>query len=109
VFGMKNQGIVGMTYDSSTDSFNQQFQYGSLTPNRSVISDVVPANNLETVNFINGSNTIFGAYFTDTISPSKLLHFIASVRYNSTVIELGCSDPANPCGLPNDFSSDPVC
>jgi outer membrane receptor protein involved in Fe transport len=24
-----------------------------------------------------------------------------------TVIELGCSDPAVPCGLPNDFSSDP--
>jgi iron complex outermembrane recepter protein len=23
------------------------------------------------------------------------------------VIELGCSDPANPGGLPNDFASDP--
>jgi outer membrane receptor protein involved in Fe transport len=170
LFGMKNQGLLGVAYDSSTDSYNQQFQYGNLTPNRSVISVVVPANNLETVNFINGSNKIFGAYFTDTLSPSKLLHFTASVRYNSnteslggysldtdvgdygdgfdepialsgkhtfarfnpafgftftpndkltlyanyneasrapTVIELGCSDPDNPCGLPNDFSSDP--
>ena len=23
------------------------------------------------------------------------------------MIELGCSDPAQPCGLPNDFASDP--
>ena len=30
-----------------------------------------------------GSNKIFGIYLTDTLSPSKLLHFTASVRYNS--------------------------
>jgi outer membrane receptor protein involved in Fe transport len=110
-------------------------------------------------------------YLTDTISPSKLLHFTASARYNSntetlngysvdtdvgdvgsgfdvasplvgdhrfsrinpafgftvtptdaltfyanyneasrapSVIELGCSNPAAPCGLPNDFASDPA-
>ena len=109
-------------------------------------------------------------YLTDTLSPGKLLHLTASVRYNNdretqngysvdtdlddvgsgfdtarallgdhtfsrfnpafgftvtptadltfyadyneasrapSVIELGCSNPAAPCGLPNDFASDP--
>ena len=119
---------------------------------------------------LGGSNEIVGAYLTDTLSPSQLLHFTASVRYNRnaetldgytvdsdvgdvgsgfdtnspltgnhsfsrlnpslgftvtptdaltlyadynqasrapTVIELGCANPAAPCGLPNDFASDP--
>jgi outer membrane receptor protein involved in Fe transport len=171
LFGMKNQGILGMAYDNSTDTYNQQFQYGNLTPDRDVVSLVIPSNNLETVNFVTGSNKILGVYFTDTLSPTDLLHFTAAVRYNSnretlggysvdtdvgdapddgwderlplsgdhtfarfnpsfgftvtpnndttfyanyneasrapTVIELGCSDPDMPCGLPNDFSSDP--
>ncbi len=126
--------------------------------------------NDETVISLSGSNKIFGLYVTDTLSPSDLLHFTASVRYTSntetlhgysvdtdvgdvgmgfdepsalagdhtfsrvnpafgftvtptssltfyadyneasrapTVIELGCANPASPCGLPNDFASDP--
>jgi iron complex outermembrane receptor protein len=170
VFGAKNQAILGATYDDSRDTYAQSFQYGFLTPDRSVISDVNPFNNAETVNSLSGSNRIFGIYLTDTLSLSKLLHFTASVRYNSntetlngfsldtdvgdfgdgfdeanplagdhtfarfnpafgftvtptdaltfyadyneasrapTVIELGCSNPDQPCGLPNDFASDP--
>ncbi len=168
ILGMKNQGIIGAAYDSSQDTYAQAFQYGVLTPDRSVISSDVPFNDLETVNSLSGSNKIFGVYLTDTLSPNDLLHFTASLRYNSntetlngysvdtdvgddafdtalplggdhtfarfnpafgftvtptdsltfyadyneasrapTVIELGCSDPAQPCGLPNDFASDP--
>jgi outer membrane receptor protein involved in Fe transport len=45
-----------------------------------------------------------------TFTPSKQLNLYASYTEGSrapTVIELGCSDPAQPCGLPNDFASDP--
>jgi iron complex outermembrane recepter protein len=119
---------------------------------------------------LTGSDKIYGAYLTDTLSTSDLLHFTTSVRYNRntetlngysidtdigdfgsgfnqpsilvgdhtfsrvnpavgftvtptetltvyadyneasrapTAIELGCANPAAPCGLPNDFASDP--
>jgi len=169
VFGWKNQAIFGIDYDESRDTFAQMFQFGALASDRTLIYDINPLNN-ETVIALSGTNKIFGTYLTDTLSPNKLLHFTASVRYNRntetlngfsvdtdagdigsgfdeaspllgnhtfsrlnpafgftvtptgaltfyanyneasrapTVIELGCSDPAAPCGLPNDFASDP--
>jgi outer membrane receptor protein involved in Fe transport len=169
VFGWKNQAILGADYDDSQDTFAQMFQFGALAPDRTLIYNNTAVNN-ETVIALNGSNKILGVYLTDTLSPSKLLHFTASVRYNRntetldgysvdtdlgdigsgfdqarplggdhsfsrinpalgftltptealtfyadyneasrapTVIELGCSNPAAPCGLPNDFASDP--
>ncbi len=45
-----------------------------------------------------------------TFTPIKQLNVYANYTEGSrapTVIELGCSDPAQPCGLPNDFASDP--
>jgi outer membrane receptor protein involved in Fe transport len=134
-----------------------------------LIYEASPFND-ETVISLAGGNKIYGAYLTDTLSPGRLLHFTASVRYNRntetldgysidtdigdfgsgfnqpsvltgdhtfsrinpafgftvtptdaltfyadynqasrapTVIELGCANPAAPCGLPNDFASDP--
>jgi outer membrane receptor protein involved in Fe transport len=169
VFGWSNQAIVGADYTDSQDSFAQQYQFGPLAPDRLLIYQPSPFNN-ETVISLSGTNKIYGAYFTDTLSPNKLLHFTLSVRYNRntetlngqsidtdigdfgagfdeatslagnhtfgrvnpafgftvtptdsltfyanyneasrapTVIELGCSNPDSPCGLPNDFASDP--
>ena len=169
VFGMKNQAIIGADYGDSKDTFAQAFQYGALAPDHTLIYEVSPLNN-ETIISLSGSNKIFGSYLTDTLSPNKLLHLNASLRYNRntetlngysidtdvgdvgsgfdessplagdhtfsrvnpavgftltptdaltfyadyneasrapTVIELGCSNPATPCGLPNDFASDP--
>jgi outer membrane receptor protein involved in Fe transport len=169
VFGWVNQAIVGADYTQSQDSFAQEYQFGPLAPNRLLIYEPSPFNN-ETVISLSGTNKIYGAYFTDTLSPNKLLHFTLSVRYNRnietlngqsidtdigdlgagfdeassltgnhtfsrvnpafgftftptdaltfyanyneasrapTVIELGCSNPDSPCGLPNDFASDP--
>jgi outer membrane receptor protein involved in Fe transport len=169
VFGMKNQAIVGADYEDSRDTFAQVFQYGTLAADRTLVYETNPLNG-ETVISLNGSNKILGGYLTDTLSPSELLHFTASVRYNRntetlsgysidtdvgdvgsgydqpsplagdhtftsinpafgftvtptaaltfyanyneasrapTVIELGCSNPAAPCGLPNNFASDP--
>ncbi len=45
-----------------------------------------------------------------TVTPNPALTFYASYNEGSrapTVIELGCSDPDMPCGLPNDFAADP--
>jgi outer membrane receptor protein involved in Fe transport len=169
LFGWTNQAVLGADYNDSDDTFSQSYQYGQLTPDRLLIYETSPFND-ETVISLTGSNKIYGAYLTDTLSPSNLLHFTASVRYNRntetlngysidtdiadfgsgfnqpsvltgnhtfsrvnpafgftvtptdaltfyadyneasrapTVIELGCANPAAPCGLPNDFASDP--
>jgi outer membrane receptor protein involved in Fe transport len=45
-----------------------------------------------------------------TFTPNRALNLFANYTEGSrapTVIELGCSDPAQPCGLPNNFASDP--
>jgi len=45
-----------------------------------------------------------------TVTPTDALTLYADYNQASrapTVIELGCANPAAPCGLPNDFASDP--
>jgi outer membrane receptor protein involved in Fe transport len=169
LLGFKNQAILGVDYDNSQDDFNQLYQYGGIAPNHLLVYEPSPYNNF-TVISLNGSNKIFGAYLTDTISPSELIHVTGAVRYNlntetlngysidpdpgdygdgflgstpvtglhsfarfdpsigititpskyatyyasyneasraPTVIELGCANEAVPCGLPDDFASDP--
>jgi outer membrane receptor protein involved in Fe transport len=145
------------------------FDFGGINPNHTLAYEPSPYNG-QTVIGLSGRNKIFGAYFTDTLSPSELLHITGALRYAlntetlngysidtdpgdygdgfqpsapvigdhsfarfdpsigftitptklttyyvnyneasraPSVIELGCSDPAEPCGLPNDFASDP--
>jgi outer membrane receptor protein involved in Fe transport len=170
VFGWTNQAILGADFNDSSDTFSQSYQFGQLTPDRHLIYEASSFND-ETVISLTGGNKIYGAYMTDTLSPSKLLHFTLSVRYNRntetlngysidtdlgdfasgfdqasplmgdhtfsrlnpafgftvtptdaltfyadyneasrapTVIELGCANPAAPCGLPNAFAGDPA-
>lgn len=48
--------------------------------------------------------------FGFTVTPTDASTFYADYNEASrapTVIELGCANPAAPCGLPNDFASDP--
>jgi outer membrane receptor protein involved in Fe transport len=48
--------------------------------------------------------------FGFTVTPTDILTFYANYNEASrapTVIELGCANPQAPCGLPNDFASDP--
>jgi outer membrane receptor protein involved in Fe transport len=169
LLGWKNQGILGVDYVSSTDDFNQLFDYGGLSSDHQLLYEPSPYNNFPVIS-VSGSNKIFGAYVTDTLSPSDLIHITGALRYNlntetingvsidpdpgdygdgflggtpvtgdhsftrfnpsigftftptkyttyyanyneasraPTVIELGCSSPTVPCGLPDDFSSDP--
>jgi len=45
-----------------------------------------------------------------TFTPTERITYYATYNEASrapTIIELGCSDPQRPCGLPNDFASDP--
>ena len=166
LFGWGNQGVLGADFTDSDDSFFEYDIYGPLSPERLLVPSDLPFNYQPAIS-VGGINKIYGVYFTDTLSPSKLLHFTLSVRYNSnretidgysvntdvgpgfnepspvsgdhtfsrvnpafgftvtptdsqtyyanyneasrapTVIELGCADPTTPCGLPNDFASDP--
>jgi iron complex outermembrane recepter protein len=172
---MKNQAVFGASFDHATVGYTQSFQYGSVTPARSVAIIAAAANPAYTVNRVNGGARTFGVYLTDTLSASRLWHITASARYNRihetlggesldtdltdfsinpgdnlfyqplgvsgdhsysrvnpfigatytpdrtltlfanynegsrapTVIELGCANPAQPCGLPNNFAGDP--
>jgi outer membrane receptor protein involved in Fe transport len=81
VFGWTNQAILGADYNDSNDSFSQSSLFGQLASDRHLIYEASPFNN-ETVISLTGGNKIYGAYLTDTLSPSKLLHFTLSVRYN---------------------------
>ena len=48
--------------------------------------------------------------FGFTVTPTETLTYYAEYNEASrapTVIELGCANAAEPCGLPNDFASDP--
>ena len=81
LFGWSNQAVLGADFTDSDDSFSENYLYGGLTPDRALIYIVSPYNN-ETVISLTGQNKIYGTYLTDTLSPSNLLHFTVSVRYN---------------------------
>ena len=51
-------------------------------------------------------NPAVGFTYTPTTSTTYYANYNEASRA-PTVIELGCSNPARPCGLPNDFASDP--
>jgi outer membrane receptor protein involved in Fe transport len=166
LFGWSNQGVLGADFTDSTDAFYQAYVYGPLAANHLLLVEPLAFNNQPVIS-LGGTDRIYGVYMTDTLSPSKLLHLTAAVRYNSsketiegysvntdvgpgfnvpvpvggdhtfarinpsfgftltptdtqtyyanyneasrapTVIELGCANPTTPCGLPNDFASDP--
>jgi outer membrane receptor protein involved in Fe transport len=176
LLNMKNQLVVGASYDHSTVDYNQTIQYATLTDARTTEAIIDSNNPVETITSVGGTSKTFGVYATDTFSPNDLWHITAALRYNRitetlngfsvdtdvsdvagddddaggfdtanpvfgdhtysrvnpsigvtftpgrrltlyanynegsrapTVIELGCSDPAQPCGLPNNFASDP--
>ena len=168
--GLKNQAVLGASFDRASVDYQQSFQYATLTAQRSTVAIEDPNNAAEVVNSVGGISKVLGVYVSDTLSPSSLVHVTASARYNRiqetlngysvdtdlgdfgdgfdepnalygnhtydrvnpslgvtitpdksltlyaqytegnrapTVIELGCSNPDQPCGLPNDFASDP--
>ncbi|HZR33932.1 MAG TPA: TonB-dependent receptor [Nevskia sp.] len=89
VAGWNNQAVLGISLDRTRDQFSQSQQYADVTAERSTSVIDNPANPLQAVNSLYGTNQIFGVYFTDTLSPSKLLHLVASARYNRNAEVLG--------------------
>jgi outer membrane receptor protein involved in Fe transport len=81
VLGLKNQGVVGVDYDDSQDSFNELNEYGGIAPDHQLVYEPSPYNDFPLVT-VGGSNKILGTYFTDTLSPSGLLHVTVAARYN---------------------------
>ena len=75
-------------------------------------------NNTDNLNPAPGPGSLTGDYIYNRFNPSLGLtwspvqHLNAYARFSQgsrapTSIELGCSDPANPCSLPNALQSDP--
>jgi outer membrane receptor protein involved in Fe transport len=69
-------------------------------------------------NGFNAATPLFGDHTFSRVNPALGFTFTPSdsttyyADYNEasrapSVIELGCANPAEPCGLPNDFASDP--
>ena len=81
VLGWQNQGVVGVDYDDSQDDFNELTEYGGIAPDHQLVYEPSPYNDFPLVS-VGGSNEILGTYFTDTLSPSKLLHVTVAARYN---------------------------
>jgi outer membrane receptor protein involved in Fe transport len=101
LFGWSNQAVLGASLDRTRDQFSQTQQYADIGTDRSAAVIDSPFNPLQAVDSLYGTNQILGVYFTDTLSPGKLLHLVASARYNRnsevlngvTVDDGGASNP----------------
>jgi iron complex outermembrane recepter protein len=87
-------------YNSNTETLNGY----------SLDTTLGPGFNQPTQLLGNHTFTRINPAFGFTVTPSEALTLYADYNQASrapTVIELGCANPAAPCGLPNDFASDP--
>ena len=78
----------------------------------SVNTDLTDATGFDQPSPVVGDHTFsrLNPAFGFTVTPHDTLTYYANYNEASrvpTVIELGCADPRQPCGLPNDFASDP--
>jgi outer membrane receptor protein involved in Fe transport len=88
---LERVGLDGESLDTSLDDFGQGFD---------AVLPIVAAHSFERVNPALGF----------TLTPEHDLTLYADYNEGNrapTVIELGCADPKRPCGLPDDFASDP--
>ena len=91
---------LSVRYNRNTETLNGYSANTNLGPGFNAASPLVGEHTFSRV------NPAFGF----TLTPSDALTLYADYNQASrapTVIELGCANPAVPCGLPNDFASDP--
>jgi outer membrane receptor protein involved in Fe transport len=91
---------LSVRYNRNTETLNGYSANTNLGPGFNEASPLIGEHTFSRV------NPAFGF----TVTPSDALTVYADYNQASrapTVIELGCANPAVPCGLPNDFASDP--
>ena len=110
--GWANQAIMGVELSEASDTFVQAYQYGGLSADRALVYEPSPFND-QTVISLGGTNTIYGVYATDTLSPGKLLHLTLSVRYNRSTetlagysVDTDIGDYGSGFGEPSSLSGD---
>jgi outer membrane receptor protein involved in Fe transport len=90
-YNRNTETLNGQSIDTDIGDFGAGFDQASSLTGNHTFSRINPA-------------------FGFTVTPIDSLTFYANYNEASrapTVIELGCSNPDSPCGLPNDFASDP--
>jgi len=90
-YNRNSESLAGYSLDSDLDDYGDGFNEASPLVGNHTFGRLNPA-----LGF--------------TVTPSEQLTYYANFNQASrapTVIELGCANPAEPCGLPNDFASDP--
>jgi outer membrane receptor protein involved in Fe transport len=90
-YNRNTETLNGYSIDTDIGDFGSGFNQPSVLTGDHTFSRVNPA-------------------FGFTVTPTDALTWYADYNEASrapTVIELGCANPIAPCGLPNDFASDP--
>ena len=90
----RNSFTVGAAYDKSITQFNQMAQFGYFNPDRTMTTVNAYADGSQNsentfdqrVDLSSGSNTK-SAFFTNTLSTERQLHWTVAARYNQTAID----------------------
>jgi iron complex outermembrane recepter protein len=119
VLSLRGDNRIAGTYLTDTLSPGKLLHFTlSVRYNRSVETlggyslDTVLAPGFNESGSLSGDHTFsrVNPAFGFTVTPNPTLTWYANYNEASrapTVVELGCANPAVPCGLPNDFASDP--
>ena len=111
-------GLTGQTYTSSAFVSNNHALNDQWSINTAARYNYVDIDNQDTFNPPTSSRSLTGSHDYDRLNPSVGVAFnpydnlSTYVSYNEanrapTSIELGCSNPANPCLLPTQMADDP--
>lgn len=81
VFRLPNTASLGASFDRARDGFSQFQQSARVTADHST----TPTGPAQPTTELYGTSQSLGLYGTDTLSPRRWLHLVASARYNRTV------------------------
>jgi iron complex outermembrane receptor protein len=82
--GHQNNFTGGVSLDHGNTDFSQFTQDASFSPDRGTAS----SSPIVLTTRVNSTNDYYGAYLTDTFSPTDKTHFVASGRYNYATVKL---------------------
>ncbi len=86
VFGLKNRGIIGGTYDEGQINFSSDTELASLTADRGTIGSGIQVN--ESRVRLKSRVRYYGVYLSDSLSVTDDLTITAGMRYNLAFVEL---------------------